>query len=144
MPDCTVYHVRVYYEDTDHGGVVYHANYLRFMERARTEMLRCMGFELDILERDPGVVFAVRRAQLDFRFPARFNDHLRIETRLFALRAARLYFQQKIWVEDTCLCLGEIQVVSLDAKRFKPTPLPPAVLDAAKYYLDPLPAKERA
>mgnify|MGYP000178646085 CR=1 FL=1 len=65
--------VRVYYEDTDASGVVYYANYLKFMERARTEWLRGLGFEQDTLMLDPGVVFAVSRVELDYRSPARFN-----------------------------------------------------------------------
>lgn len=142
MPDCANHHIRVYYEDTDHGGVVYHANYLRFMERARTEMLRCMGFELDALERDPGIVFAVRAAKLDYRQPARFNDYLRIATRLHVLRGARLHFHQDIWAGDRRLCTGEIEVVCLDAQRFRPVPLPAALADAARVYLSPTAVEE--
>ncbi|MEK8088489.1 tol-pal system-associated acyl-CoA thioesterase [Thermithiobacillus plumbiphilus] len=141
MPDCTQHHIRVYYEDTDHGGVVYHANYLRFMERARTEMLRCMGFELDALERDPGIIFAVRRASLDFRAPARFNDHLRIESRLQAVTGARLQFEQGIFVDDRLLCKGDIEVVCLESGRFRPTALPRVLVEAAHIYLSS--SKER-
>lgn len=135
MPDCNQHHIRVYYEDTDHGGVVYHANYLRFMERARTEMLRCMGFELDALERDPGIIFAVRRAMLDFRAPARFNDFLRIDSSLQAVTGARLQFQQTVFAEDRLLCAGEIEVVCLDSERFRPTALPRMLVEAARFYL---------
>ena len=70
--------VRVYYEDTDSGGVVYYANYLKFMERARTEWLRALGFEQDQLIEEEGVIFAVRRAEVDFIAPGRFNDALQV------------------------------------------------------------------
>ncbi len=70
--------VRVYYEDTDSGGVVYYANYLKFMERARTEWLRSLGFEQDALREREGVIFAVRRAEIDYRKPAVFNDLLTV------------------------------------------------------------------
>ncbi|MGC9239440.1 MAG: tol-pal system-associated acyl-CoA thioesterase [Acidithiobacillus sp.] len=119
--------VRVYYEDTDHGGVVYHANYLRFMERARTEMLRTLGFSLDALERDEGVVFAVRRADLDYLAPARFNDLLDILTRVQRQSPTRTFFVQEVRCERGLLCRGDIEVVSLRADSFRPTPIPKAL-----------------
>jgi acyl-CoA thioester hydrolase len=124
------FYVRVYYEDTDHGGVVYHANYLRFMERARTEMLRERGLELDRLEKEDGVVFAVRRAQLDFRAPARFNQHLRIDTRVNEIRPLRMRFVQQIFAEEVLLCIGEIEVACLAAQNFRPTPIPVSIVTA--------------
>ena len=80
--------LRVYYEDTDSGGVVYYANYLRFMERARTEWLRALGFEQDHLIRDEGILFAVRSASLEYHRPARFNDQLLVGVRLAERRRA--------------------------------------------------------
>ena len=71
-----VWPVRVYWEDTDAGGVVYYANYLKFMERARSEWLRVLGFEQDVLRDDAGVVFVVRRVEIDYLSPARFNDQI--------------------------------------------------------------------
>lgn len=124
--------IRVYYEDTDHGGVVYHANYLRFMERGRTEMLREMGFELDRVEREFGVIFAVRRATLEFIAPARFNDYLRVETTLESLRGVRSHYQQEIYCEQALLCRGRIEVVSLDAVRFKPVALPSVLVQRVR------------
>jgi len=70
--------MRVYYEDTDSVGLVYHANYLKFMERARTEWLRSVGIEQDVLAREEGIVFAVRSVELDYLKPAKFNDLLEI------------------------------------------------------------------
>lgn len=126
----SVFQVRVYYEDTDHGGVVYHANYLRFMERARTEMLREKGYELDVLERDPGILFVVRRAHLDFRAPARFNDLLQIKSAIIHKTPVRMNFQQHISVKEKHLCSGEVEVVCLEAETFRPHVIPAELLQA--------------
>src|SRR5713101_5932994 len=88
--------LRVYYEDTDAGGVVYYANYLKFAERARTEMLRHIGFEQEALRRATGRVFAVRRCSADYLAPARLDDELIVETRLTALGGASLEVEQEI------------------------------------------------
>jgi len=88
--------IRVYYEDTDAGGVVYYANYLKFMERARSEWLRRLGFEQDELARDPGVLFAVRTAKLEFLKPARFNDLLEATVEIRERGRASLTFRQQI------------------------------------------------
>ncbi|MCP1726398.1 acyl-CoA thioester hydrolase [Natronospira proteinivora] len=118
--------VRVYYEDTDVGGVVYYANYLRFMERARTEWLRSLGFEQDRLIRDEGVLFAVTSAQINYRAPARFNDLLHVTARISEQRRSRIVFEQAVYrVEDgQHLTDGVIKVACLDAERFRPRPLP--------------------
>lgn len=79
--------VRVYYEDTDSGGVVYYANYLKFMERARTEWLRSLGFEQDVLNAQHGIIFAVRSVTVEYLRPARFNDLLSVGVRLGERRA---------------------------------------------------------
>lgn len=126
----SLFQVRVYYEDTDHGGVVYHANYLRFMERARTEMLREKGYELDELEQDPGILFVVRRAQLDFRAPARFNDLLQIKSIITRKTPVRMNFQQHISTKQQHLCSGTVEVVCLEAKTFRPHVIPAELLQA--------------
>ncbi len=122
--------VRVYYEDTDHGGVVYHANYLRFMERARTEMLRVHGLELDRLEREDGAVFAVRRATLDFVAPARFNQLLLVSTRIGRATPVRMIFRQEITADKQLLCRGEVEVACLNAATFRPQRIPQQILQA--------------
>ena len=121
--------VRVYYEDTDAGGVVYYANYLRFMERARTEWLRSLGFEQDALLRDPGIVFAVRRVEADYLKPARLNDQLTVLVRVAQCRRASLTFDQEITraPDAQLLVRGLVQVACLDAASFRPTPLPAAI-----------------
>jgi len=89
--------IRVYYEDTDHGGVVYYANYLKFMERARTEFLRVAGLELDAIDRDFGVLFAVTEAHIHYHAPAVFNDLLCVESSIIRLRGARIMFHQQVF-----------------------------------------------
>ena len=122
--------LRVYYEDTDAGGVVYYANYLRFMERARTEWLRSLGFEQDRLLAEQGVLFAVRRAAVDFRRPARFNDSLLVSARIVQRKRASLTFQQQITkqLDGQLLCTGEVQIVCVDGTRFQPCAIPQSVL----------------
>src|SRR3989304_1505700 len=88
--------IRVYYEDTDAGNVVYYANYLKFMERARTEWLRALGFEQDELIRRDGVIFAGRSAKIEFLKPARFNDMLQATVQVSRRGKASLTFAQEI------------------------------------------------
>ncbi len=116
--------VRVYYEDTDTGGVVYYANYLRFMERARTEWLRNLGFEQDELLRSAGILFAVRAANLEFMRPARFNDLLGVTAEVVRRGKASVDFRQQVLCGDELLCRGEIRLACIDAERFAPVPFP--------------------
>lgn len=120
--------VRVYYEDTDAGGVVYYANYLKFMERARTEWLRRLGFEQDELLAREGVLFAVRSVRLDFEQPARFNDALAVTTQVVRRGGASLTFAQEVRRADATLCRGEIKIACLDAASFRPRPIPAQVI----------------
>jgi acyl-CoA thioester hydrolase len=120
--------VRVYYEDTDSGGVVYYANYLKFMERARTEWLRSLGFEQDQMARDAGVIFAVTEVEIKYRRPARFNDALQVSAQIIERRRASLRFAQAVYRDDELLCEGRIQIASLDSVRFSPRPIPEALL----------------
>ncbi len=123
--------MRVYYEDTDAGGVVYYANYLRFMERARTEWLRSLGFEQDALAREAGVIFAVRSAQVDYLRPARFNDLLEVDARIAELGRASLTFVQSVVraaEPGVPLCSGRIKVACVSADGMRPRPIPPVLL----------------
>jgi acyl-CoA thioester hydrolase len=88
--------VRVYYEDTDLAGIVYYANFLRFIERARTEWVRALGVDQGALKRDEGIVFAVRRVEADYLKPARFDDLLTVTTRLIDLGGARIDLEQEV------------------------------------------------
>ena len=117
--------VRVYYEDTDAGGVVYYANYLRFLERARTEWLRRLGFEQDRLMREAGILFAVRHVEIDYLLPARFDDALAVEAAIDEVGKVSLTFRQRILrPPDTVLSKATVKVVCLDKDRFRPTAIP--------------------
>jgi len=121
--------VRVYYEDTDTGGVVYHSNYLNFMERARTEWLRALGFEQDELLREYGVIFAVSAVSVAFHKPARFNELLAVTVALERRGAASLTLKQEVRRGDELLASGEIRIACIDAQRFVPVAIPIRVAD---------------
>jgi len=120
--------VRVYYEDTDSGGVVYHSNYLNFMERARTEWLRALGFEQDEVRIDYQLLFAVHSMQLNFRRPARFNDALLIKSQLQKASGASMQFEQKIYRGEELLCEASVRIACLDAESFRPKSIPQNIL----------------
>ena len=120
--------VRVYYEDTDSGGVVYHSNYLNFMERARTEWLRSLGFEQDELITNQQCIFAVHSMQLKFRRPAKFNELLLIQSRITDLSGASFEFEQKIIRDDELLCDAVVKIACLNSNRFRPMAIPPQLL----------------
>lgn len=125
-----VWPVRVYFEDTDAGGVVYYANYLRFMERARTEWLRQRGFEQDRLRDDAGILFVVRSVQLDLRRPARFNDALSVTCRPSALGRASVDVAQSVARGDQELASAHVRLACVDAERFVPVAIPAPVRSA--------------
>ncbi|MFO7603894.1 MAG: tol-pal system-associated acyl-CoA thioesterase [Gammaproteobacteria bacterium] len=118
--------VRVYYEDTDAGGVVYYANYLKFMERARTEWLRQLGVEQDELRQQHNVVFVVSAVHMRYLAPARFNEQLLVVSKIKHVGKVRLCFTQEILrAEDRRpLCRGEVDVACLDMERQRPVALP--------------------
>ena len=120
--------IRVYYEDTDSGGVVYHSNYLNFMERARTEWLRNLGYEQDELIINHQCIFAVHSMQLNFKRAAKFNDRLIVRSHLIKVSGASLEFEQKIFRDDELLCEAEVKIASLDANRFRPKSIPQLLL----------------
>jgi acyl-CoA thioester hydrolase len=107
------FHTRVYYEDTDLAGIVYHANYLKFIERARSEMVREAGISQTALKAEKGIVFAVRRMEMDFIAPARFEDDLRVETRLMGIKGASFELDQTVWRDADRLYAAIVQVVCL-------------------------------
>jgi acyl-CoA thioester hydrolase len=119
--------VRVYFEDTDSGGVVYHSNYLKFMERARTEWLRSLGIDQIKLKQIEQVMFVVSKHSLKYIKPARFNDMLTIKTNTIAIKNFSLWLNQKIFREDTLLLDAEVEIACIDAKLFKPKKIPPSI-----------------
>lgn len=126
---------RVYYEDTDAGGVVYHARYLNFLERARTEWLRAAGLEQDEVAAEHGVVFAVTRADVRFRAPARFNDRLLVGVRAAAHGRVRIAFEQEVrkaGVPSEPLVSARVEVACVDRERFRAAALPKFVIETLK------------
>jgi acyl-CoA thioester hydrolase len=121
--------VRVYYEDTDAAGVVYYANYLRFMERARTEWLAALGLPLAAFEREHGVLFVVHRCEIDFRRPARLNDHLDVTVEVEALRASRLVARQCVRRGELVLTAARVSLACVDAVRFRPVRIPAPLVE---------------
>ena len=116
--------VRVYYEDTDAGGVVYHSQYLNFMERARTEWLRHLGFEQTFLRESLNILFVVHSMQIQFKKPAKFNDMLQVSSQLVNLRLGSFECQQKISREEEILIEAQVKIACVDALTFKPTGIP--------------------
>jgi acyl-CoA thioester hydrolase len=115
---------RVYWEDTDAGGVVYHAQYLAFLERARTEWLRARGKGQEWLRAEHDLVFAVRAMRIDFRQPARLDDALEVSVALRECRRASLVVAQAIHRGDALLLDAEVRVAALSASTFRPRPVP--------------------
>ena len=120
---------RVYWEDTDAGGVVYHAQYLAFLERARSEWLRARGVAQDRLRAEHDLVFAVRAMRIDFRAPARLDDLLDVSVAVRDCRKASLVFAQAIHRGGVLLLDAEVRVAALRASDFRPRPIPQSLQD---------------
>lgn len=116
--------IRVYWEDTDAGGVVYYANYLKFLERARTEWLSHLGLEQDRLALDEGVVFVVRRVEADYLKPAKFNDRLIVRCELADLSRASLSMEQQVLRGEEVLLKARVKVACVDRAGFRPARIP--------------------
>ena len=132
-----IHPVRVYWEDTDAGGVVYHARYLAFLERARSEWMRALGRGQDAMRRghdghEHGLVFAVRAMQVDFRLPARLDDTLAVSVALRECRRASLVIAQEIRRDGELLLDATVRIASLDAAGFKPRAIPVELHDQLK------------
>lgn len=118
--------VRVYYEDTDSGGVVYYANYLKFLERARTEWLRAAGFEQPELLRDYNVIFVVRSVAIEYLRPAQFNDELLVTVRMEKLGRSAIEVFQTV-ERDARLVEASVKIVCVDGASFKPVSIPSSI-----------------
>jgi len=143
--------VRVYYEDTDHGGVVYNANYLKFLERSRTEFLRIQGITQQKLIDDLDLIFAVRRVELDFLRPAKFDDLLLVTTQMATNSRVKINFKQQIYTTNNMsqsktmngffsspeelknnsdlLCEAVVTIASLSAAKLKPKRMPETIIE---------------
>ena len=118
------WHVRVYYEDTDAGGVVYYANYLKFAERARTEWLRALGFDQTELAEREKIAFVVRSAAIEFIAPARFNDALRVSVELIKVGAGQIDLVQRVLRGDELLATVTVKIVCVRIPAMRPVRLP--------------------
>jgi len=127
-----VFPARVYYEDTDASGVVYHANYLRWFERARTEWLRALGLGQEQLMRQLAVAFTVANIEIDFRAPARLDDALEVHTAVPLMRRASIVFEQTLYRagESQLLARAKVRVGCVSSTDFRPMPLPEALEQA--------------
>ena len=123
--------VRVYYEDTDSGGVVYYANYLKYIERGRTEHLRELGFELATIANEIGIVFVVKSVKADYLLPAFLDDTIEVQTSIELVKHASLIFAQKITNKEknTVLFNAEVKVVSVLKNNLKPCAFPQEILE---------------
>jgi acyl-CoA thioester hydrolase len=123
-PAAFVFPLRVYYEDTDAGGVVYYANYLKFFERCRTEWLRSLGVDQSELARERGLQFVVAEIEAKYLAPARLDDELAIEARVVRLGRCSLEFDQRAQRAGVTLAHGRVKVACVDAQRRMPARLP--------------------
>lgn len=124
--------LRIYWEDTDAGGIVYYANYLKFAERARTEWLRSLGFEQQALRESHGIIIVVRRAEVDYFRPAKLDDLLSIDTQLQEHSKVRMTMHQKIQRDGECLAEVKVVLACVNLQG-KPTALPEALLSALQH-----------
>ena len=121
--------VRVYYEDTDAAGVVYYANYLKFLERARTEWLRAAGFEQSVLRDEHGVIFVVRALAIEYVAPAQFNDALEVSVAVSGTRASVLELAQAVLRDGRTLVTAAVKVACVNTRSFKPVRIPQPILE---------------
>ncbi|OYU00095.1 MAG: tol-pal system-associated acyl-CoA thioesterase [Burkholderiales bacterium PBB1] len=122
--------LRIYWEDTDAGGVVFYANYLKFFERARTEWLRALGHGQEQLRLNASAMFVVSDTSMRYRRPARLDDLLRITVKLAEVRRASMTLAQQAWRGDELLTEGTIRIVCVDAGTFQPRSIPTAITAA--------------
>ena len=128
--------VRVYWEDTDAGGVVYHARYLAFLERARSEWMRSRGFDQETMRRRDDLVFVVRATQIDFRGPARLDDQLQVSVGLLECRGASFTMVQQIHLGDVLLIQAKVRIAALQASSFRPRPIPEPLNSELKSFVE--------
>ncbi|ABD69261.1 4-hydroxybenzoyl-CoA thioesterase [Rhodoferax ferrireducens T118] len=127
---CNPFTLRVYWEDTDAGGVVFYANYLKFFERARTEWLRSLGVEQSALQAQTGAIFVVADVQLRYLASARLDDLIQVSVKVVAQGQASMQLEQQAWRGDTLLAQGLIRVGCVDAASLRPRRMPEQVLMA--------------
>ena len=117
--------VRIYYEDTDAGGIVFYANYLKFFERARTEWLRATGVSQHALAQEHGAIFVVKHASIDYQAPAKLDDVLDLTLSIHKLGHASIQFVQQASCNGVLLATAHVRIGCVDALTHRPRPLPP-------------------
>lgn len=132
MPSVFTWTIRVYYEDTDAGGIVFYANYLKFFERARTEWLRAAGIGQQALVAEEGAIFVVKNTNVDYHAPARLDDELKLTLNIEKIGRASVQFVQQAWRGEQLLTTAAVKVGCVDAVTLRPRPLPEAA--AAKMH----------
>lgn len=115
---------RIYYEDTDAGGIVYHANYLRFFERARTEYLRDLKVAQSDLVRDEELIFVVRRCEIDYLFPAKLDDLIEVSAEVIKTSGTSLIMHQEVKKDDKLLSAMDVVIVCIDSRTYRPKKIP--------------------
>lgn len=140
MPSEFYWRIRVYYEDTDTGGVVFYANYLKFFERARTEWLRSAGIEQQSLAEKDGIVFIVKNTQVDYHAPAKLDDELKLSVTVERLGTASVQFLQRAWrisgESQTLLATGRIKVGCVAADTLRPQAIPERITQKIRAVLE--------
>lgn len=126
MPAVFTWPVRIYYEDTDAGGIVFYANYLKFFERARTEWLRARDVDQHLLAEQEGAIFVVKNAAIDYHAPAKLDDVLNLTLSIEKLGRASVQFMQQAFRGEVLLCSAQVKVGCVDAATLRPRSLPPA------------------
>jgi acyl-CoA thioester hydrolase len=121
--------IRIYWEDTDAGGIVFYANYLKFLERARTEWLRSLGISQHALREETGGMFVVSETSVKYHRPAKLDDQLRVTASLAEGGRASMVIAQQAWRGDTLLCEGTIRIGWVEAETLKPARIPTSVLE---------------
>ena len=124
--------LRVYWEDTDAGGVVFYANYLKFFERARTEWLRALGISQQKLKHETGSMFVVAQSNVNYLRPARLDDELIVTARLAQSGLASMTIEQQIFLKNTLLCTGTVRIGWVNANSMQVRRMPPGIIEKLK------------
>ncbi len=119
---------RIYYEDTDSGGVVYYANYLKFFERARTDFLRSLNISQSLLQKEEGVIFVVSECQIKYRKPAKLDDLVTVNVVVENIGVVSIEMKQQMSLDDMLLAELKVTIVNLDASSFKPKKISDSLL----------------
>lgn len=127
--------IRIYYEDTDAAGLVYYANYLKFAERGRTELLRSAGLENKSLAEREGIAFVVRHIEADYIKPATLDDLLTLKTEILQLKNASVLMKQSLYIKSELIFLLNVRLACIDARSFKPVALNETIKQVFKPYL---------